>query len=397
MDHQTCSELLVLFLLLVSSSRFLFIHKVKADSLSVVPFTAFLITLLLQLAWGISYMSIALACLSFFVSVWNVRATIRFFNGLVIDHYGAGFIVISVINLLLILFMGTLVVYFRPAYTDLEKYGVTVTKTPLCGTFETGFLPVTNPLQRNTAVLFEFAPAKQDRKPAREKHNAAPEDAENVPADGEDFSEPYGQEQTHESPVQDDNPGPKKIILFVPPRTAGVDTYLPFLAKLSHDGFTVYTAEFNSPGTRWFYNGFDLRFIRRFHFLNLRLFDKVFYDSLISAGRDNILKEYDALLNLSGARKEDFVFLATEDDISRSMEDFMSAGTGLVDGCFDTASVPDYTTPGFGPIENTDPLLAAFMGIKRDGTKYMASHIASALEKSFYAAQSIPNAEISVY
>ena len=46
--------------------------------------------------------------------------------------------------------------------------------------------------------------------------------------------------------------------------------------------------------------------------------------------------------------------------------DFIRQANGRVSGALALDSVSEYRTPGFGCIEQTDPLLASFFGVERD-------------------------------
>src|SRR5574344_1342521 len=88
MTDQTISELLVLFLLAIACARIFFHTQVKSDTLSVLPLVAFCVSILAIVAWGLSLIELVNLILSFFITLWNIRALLRLNAQLVIDHYG---------------------------------------------------------------------------------------------------------------------------------------------------------------------------------------------------------------------------------------------------------------------------------------------------------------------
>ena len=49
---------------------------------------------------------------------------------------------------------------------------------------------------------------------------------------------------------------------------------------------------------------------------------------------------------------------------------------GKINGTFDLAFLDDHLAKGFGPVENTDPVLAKFLGLEIDRSGYISSHLA---------------------
>ena len=386
MTSYTLSLLLVLFMLVISNARFMFLQKVKADSLSVMPLVAFLISLLIIFAYGIPTQSFLVALLALFVTIWNVRAMLRFFSRVVIDHYEPLFILISSINLLLCIAGIVFVFYFSPRKTDLKKYGVTESVYKFTGNFDDGFREISNPFELNTATLWKFekeavVPAKVDgdAEDASVQESAA-EIAEDTAGVAEGASEP-----TEDASLLIEKQTPRKIVLFVPPKTAVKDTYMPFFAKLARDGYTVYTAEFHDKKERLFNSFADARFLRQETFIATRMASQETGSALLRSAKVLLESEYENLIKMAEISAEDFVFLVTEEDLAEILPKVQVQYSELLDGCMDISYARGYSTPGYGPVENTSPFLAYLLGKKKDNTFYMASHIAGELEKPMEA------------
>ena len=349
MANHFISELLVLFLLLLSSSRFLFIKEVQSDALAIVPLVAFLVSVLNILAWGLTAFDFLISALALFVAIWNVRALLRFLSHLVIDHYGFSFVLISIVNMVLVIACLVLAVYFRPALVSLKKYGVTLSSTSYHGNFKEGFNSDDNPLKVNTAQVWKYE--KTDKEESVEKN---------------------------------------KVILFIPSKLSAPEVYEAVCAKLAKDGFLVYVGEFNTPEQKYFGNSMDFRSFRRFGF-NYVFFKRgeEEYKKILKDNRSLLIDECNSLIKLSGVREEDFVFFVTEKDDAEIFIEVQEANRNLLDGCYEFAETSAYNTKGFGPIENTEPLTARFMGVERDGSLYMSSHMASELEKAFSMAEEV--------
>ena len=446
MTSRLLSELLILFLLTLSTSRFLFIHKVQSDSLSIVPTVALILAVLNVFAWEINLTEVVILVLSFLVWMWNVRAVLRFLSGLVIDHFGFWSIFISSVNLLLCIAGFVFVLYFKPADVNLKKYNVQRITESYGGNFKDGFHEIKNPFERKSAY-FETFSLKEKKVSADEKkllkdeelslkENAAPadEDSEfsgenafqteenlnlideiasstdktetltartNGSADKTDSSSNENPDSTPENAISEqenavsinENTGStentaqsRKIIVFLPPKTASAETYLPALVKLAFNGYTVVTGSFYSGDLKWFNDSRDWKILREHAFIYMKQQDKknntVTYESCFRTHKRDYKKELDALIKYASPQENDSVFIACDEDSALAVEEYYRENSSKLLGFYDLASVPGYTTPGYGPVEQSNPLLAANFNLKKDKSLYMASHIAQCLEEN---------------
>ena len=337
MTYQTLSELILLILLAVSSGRIFFIKNARLDPLSAVPLVTLVFSVLLFFAFGISIFEVIIFLLSLFVTIWNVRALLRFKAKLVVDHYGLSFVLISILNLILIITTGIFVWIYRPAKIDLKKFNVEVSVKNYSGTLDGGLTEYANPLRLKSATVKKYVSKDED-------------DTE-----------------------------PKKILAFIPSESSRVDFYEPFFVKLAHDGFTVYAATFSTRDLHYFNSIFDMEPLRSSLFIKHRYLDHDAYEKALENQTENLAREFIAFLKIIPSEPGDSIFLSGDGVPQAS---FAAAGKNRnVRGSFDLSKITTYSTPGYGPVESTYPVLAKLLGFERDDGFYMASHIAGSLEK----------------
>ena len=261
-----------------------------------------------------------------------------------VDHYNPLFILISIINIIPTAILLAAIFYFRPAEVNLKKYDVTRETKFLTGNISEGLKEIETPLEKKTVKLTTYVP---------KEHNG-------------------------------------KTVLFVPPKTTDSTTYQPFFAKLAHDGYLVHTIDCYMNEISWMDGIAGLDVFTKFNFIKLKRSGEENYKKYIIHHPFNYMREYEAIVQASNVKKEDFVFLVTEQDYGSIMPRIQSAHNDVIDGTFDLSTIKSYSTPGYGPVEQTNPLLANVLGKERDHTAYMASHIAKELEKVIDFSYEIP-------
>ena len=73
-------------------------------------------------------------------------------------------------------------------------------------------------------------------------------------------------------------------------------------------------------------------------------------------------------------------------DVFDGSEDYSEGlyGNPLIDRVFVMNSVPEYKTPGWGPVENTEPAFARKLGFEKDNGFYISNFLAQkAAENQF--------------
>lgn len=341
MTYELLCELFLLALLGAACARIFFMQAAKQDPLSIFPIVAFILSILNILAFGISIFRILIIILAFVVAVWNTNALSRFRHKLVVDHYGILFSLASIVNLILIIVLAVFIIILRPGKIDTKKYGVTITSQTYAGSVEEGFYEYTSPSQNRSVFVKKYTSTDETFNPFKES----------------------------------------RTIIFVPGELSDVQSYEPFFVKLAHDGYTVYSADFYSKDIKWFGNLWDFKPFRKFAMLSCKQKKPEAYANATSQKSENFVKEVLALINIVSPSKSDRVFIAGDGESQASYSTIKIAGKDTVRGTFDLASISSYTTPGYGPVESTDPVLAKILGHPRDGSFYMSSHVAGLLEK----------------
>ncbi len=337
MQQQTLSELTILFLLLLSSARVYFIHSERKDPLSIAPLVAFICAVLNLFAWGVTVQELLVLGLAFWVFTWNFRALLRLNEQLIIDHYSPLFILISTINCILTIIAIGFVFVYRPAYVSLNKAGVVKETVRLCGNLTDGFYESDDIKEKKTLDFTSFK-ASEERK--------------------------------QES---------KGTIVFLPAECASVSIYEPFLVKLARDGYTIYSGDFFSDDSKPEVRPAFSRELRRFVFVRARLSNSEKYKSWCEEKKEALfLSMYE---NMEKLVPPDEKLIIVGDGLPKELYISLIWKNERFSRCFDIANINDYTTPGWGPVEQTDPLLASMLGFHRDGALYTANRTASVLEQ----------------
>ena len=333
MTKQIQAELLVLALVLLGSTRFLFISHTKKDSLSVVPLVGMIFSLFSIGVFGFSLREFIIFLLALWASIWNFRSVLRLASDVVIDRYDLKLVFISCVNAVLCIIYFVGVFMFIPAVTDGKKMGVVENVKNCTGSFHSGIKEIDRPFQRNTVKIWNFEPEQK-------------------------------------------NPAGRTVVLFVPPKTASVEIYRILLQKLAKNGYSVYAGDFWTDDGNYFNPFFDLRFMRRHACLVTKIQDRERYGKILKNNINVLVQEYNHLLGLAEFSSNDTVFLLSDEDNLEVMKSVCNWNQGKINGTFDLAFLDDHLAKGFGPVENTDPVLAKFLGLEIDRSGYISSHLA---------------------
>ena len=275
MTNQTISELLIVFLCIVSSGRVFF--KVRKDGTSVLPFINFIIAILNVLSWGINLTELLLLALTFWVAFWNIRSLLKFASDLRVDSFTLPFILISVFNLILSVVLGTFIFIYRPVAPDKDKFNTRETISYYYKDANGRYQVETNPFGSKDIKIYRY-----------------------------------------ENTTEQAN---RKIIIFLPSKYNRINAYTPFYYKLSHDGYTVYTGEIYGENNRWFKGKSDSHLLRTSSFESLHDYDPKEYEHFINAGKTQYKKEYETILKISAPKEGDAVFLCCDGEVPDILSD----------------------------------------------------------------------------
>lgn len=156
-------ELFVLFLLLPVVFRTFIKKHNKVDTSVLFSLFAFIVTILLILADGLSLSVIVAAVPCFFIFFFNLRSLARCFQQLKTDAYTAGAVIVSIFGILLIAGSAFLLIRFYPVSTfkhlnSRDCNAVEIIKENQTGSFSEGFSQITSIKQPVTAVFYKFLP-----------------------------------------------------------------------------------------------------------------------------------------------------------------------------------------------------------------------------------------------
>ncbi|MGI5173184.1 hypothetical protein H0R92_06245 [Treponema sp. OMZ 840] len=144
----------VLLLLLPVVLRPLFKKRKHADSTVMLSPLSFVLSLLLIVVYGLSYMHILTASLSLLVLLTNVRALQRFNSQLYVDYYSLTFRIAAFFETLCILFACIILYFFHPAGTMTNAV-----KTLYTGSFNRGFSQRQEFFRPINAITTAYLPA----------------------------------------------------------------------------------------------------------------------------------------------------------------------------------------------------------------------------------------------
>ncbi len=321
-------EVLVFVLLLITNLRVFFVNHVRRDPLVALAPLTFIITILQLFSWGVEPFTILGVLLGLLVFLSNFHAMFRYGEKLYIDHYSPLMKTWAVFTILLSSLALAATIYFRPVELQNQKIGVTEKVVRYKGNFRSGFKKAKS-FTVADAILREYKAA---------------------------------------APLGEDEKESKALILFIPDKRADTLYYKPYLQLLAKEGYTVYSGDFYADDLKWLHSFEDNKLLRRLACLIRSLTNNQKFMSEREFYTYNIFKECQALLDIVN---DDFgtaqkFYMITDVMGKTAISDFYKKNGDRVLGIFSLDSLAEYKTAGYGCIEQTDPLLAAYFGIKRD-------------------------------
>lgn len=332
MTYSVLGELLIVFLLVVNSSRIFFLKYERVDTLAVLAPLAVVVALLQTAAWNADFISILILAVSLLALFTNMHSLARSASGLYVDHYSPVFIFFSVVVLICSLLTGVVIVKFAPVSVNASDSGVTETKIRLTGSFARGFSDA-GYTDRTDAQLYVYKPA--DTKSAEQTDNT--------------------------------------VVIVGSDKRGDAAAYRPYMILLAEKGYTVVTCDFSAKDGGWFNTIADRRIVRRFAMLVAYLNDKEQFVRQKDFYTFGMIREYKAMMDIAdkkfGSGRK---FLIVSDGMADTAAvDVMKQSGGRVQGVFALDSISEYKTPGFGFVEQTDPLVASYFGLARDNTLFI--------------------------
>jgi hypothetical protein len=335
-------EFLIFLLLLITNSRVFFVESRK-DSIVLLSPLAVILSVFQILSWNFDVFTGTALILSILVLFSNFHALYRYFERLYVDHYSPLMYIWAISTCLVCLFCLIFLIYFAPS-TPLTKRrvkksstNVVVTQERYTGSFRSGFDRATS-LQKTNILLNIFTPV--------------PEAAQNP---------------------ENDLP----VIVFFPDKRAETYHYVPYLLKLSEQGYKIISADVNSKDCLWLHNFFDARPFRRFGMVIASQIDKFKFESQTEFYTYNFSLECNAVFNILNqkfADKPDQKYILISDFMANTaLNDYKKSHPQQIAGIIFMDELSDYQTKGYGFIAQTDPLLASVLNIERDKTGHFTN------------------------
>lgn len=326
-------ELLIFILLFVTNARVLFLKKAKRDSLVILAPLSVLLSVLFILAWGIELFTIAALIISLLVLVSNFHAMFRYSERLYVDHYSPLMYIWSFITIILSAAAIVTLIIFHPVELDSASLNVKETKTRLHGSFRTGFEHVSNFGIAN-ANIYEFSPENDETAP---------------------------------------------IVLFIPDKQADTYYYKPYLQFLAQNGYTVLSGDFFASDCKWIHTIEDLKISRRFFMVIRSMVKNQWFMLQREYYTYNISLELKAMTTYISEKygPDHQIFLISDVMGNTACDDFIIKNPGKISGSIKLSAFPEYETPGYGFIAQTDPLLAFYKKIDRDDDCFKVMKVAN--------------------
>ncbi len=339
MDNRFLAEMLALLLVLAASFRFFLISYTRRDSLAIAPTAALVISILNILIFGFSLIEFLVFLIALLSFIWNFRSLTKMLSDVITDQYDFSLILLSIFTGFACMFAIFTVIYFKPMTLRKKNFHANETTTLYAGNFRNGLYELEKPFTCETARIIKVEP-------------------------------------------DDSLKLDKNIILFVPPKTASLEMYRPLFYKLADYGYTVYGGEFYTKDSKWFNGKYDRKIFRRYKFIHDKLNHNDEFTGNLLYNERILENEFQSLFDLASITGNDKIFLLSEDDVTGIMGKILAKNKHLL-GSYDLSFIEGYDTKGFGPVENTDPLISFLMDNDIDRSGYLSSHLAKEVNDFF--------------
>ena len=324
-------ELLVFVLLFITNLRVFFVHHVRRDPLVVLaPFT-FIVAIFQILAWGIDAFTTLGLLIALFVLLSNFHAIFRYMERLYVDHYSVLMKVWAVFTIMISAVALAATIYFAPVESSKRTLKISANPTYYKGSFRSGFEEA-RPFDSKALTLWEYGP---------EKNETGTPVSQNI------------------------------IVLLTPDKRGDTVNYVPYLEQLALRGVTVYSADFFAEDGQWLHSFADKKTLRRLVMVIQSVVNRQRFEAQREYYSYNVSQEYAVLIPMLreryGADKK--ILLISDFMADIAADDFEKKNPELIAGVLKLSSINNYKTSGYGCIEQTDPLLALYMGLSRDASR----------------------------
>jgi len=318
------AEILILAMLVLSNGRVLTIRKPHLDPLVMLAPLSLLLASLSLFSFSVDLFLISILLISILVLLSNFHALIRYSSHLVIDRYSPLMKFWAWLTTILSVAVLISVIIFSPVRFPEKKHDVNITTENYTGSFAKGFVP-SEKFEISNGFITEFSPKATAGNPA-------------------------------------------EVVLFFSDKRGDTEHYRPYLVTLAEEGFTVVSGDFYSKDLKWIHTFEDSRLLRRMGLAIRSVLNNRKYKSQREFYTFNFSREIETMTSLMKTKygKDCRFFIVTDEMGFTAAQDFSNSKPDLISGIFNISTVPEYITPGYGFIQQTDPLLGKFLNVKRD-------------------------------
>ena len=350
------AQMLVLAMSFFCSARIFFLKSERLDSFAIFAPLSFAASVLIFVCFDFSLPNLAVFFVALITAVTNFRAVLRLKARLIVDHYGTGFVIFSLISIILAFSAGYFLVVFRPVKYSPADFNVIRTQKTLTG--NSNNLKIRENFwsgERFSGNLYIYEPIVHDE------------------INAEIYSE---------------NP----VLIFAHGIRANVQNYEPYLMLLAQKGYKVISADFYckdlqliSQKTENFLekNILESKFFRRFFALFFEIQNSDEFSKILESEKSLMIKKYSALTRLAleiFGDETKFYYITDNldfDSIYKVIDEFNTEPYSNAKGFFAMNRVEEYKSSGYGFIEQTDIFLAEILGIERENKFFIPRYVAN--------------------
>ncbi|MBQ9630846.1 MAG: hypothetical protein IJR49_04595 [Treponema sp.] len=335
MPHSTLAQMLIIVLLILVNARIFFLKQERVDTLVFLSPLCILLCVLYIVAWHADIFSIALLFLSIFSFCINIHSLSRLVQKLYIDHYSPVFIASSALAFFVSLALAVMLIIFSPIKIEAVKHSVQEKRIRLAGNFDLGFREA-NAFEKSSAELFVYEPLQKNVQPA--------------------------------------------VVVVIGDKRAESASYRPYMILLSEKGYRVLACDFYTDSKNTFsFSILNWRAIRKLAFLLNSIYSPNEFEEKKKSLEEDIVKECRSLLTIAKNQygNDIKIFFVADGIAENAIANMHSNLEGLNQNLrnqeldaeyFFLSTVKEYLTKGFGLVEQTDPLLAKYLELKKDKT-----------------------------
>ncbi len=364
MTDSVVIELLILSLLLAVNARLFFVARGQRDAVVLLSPVAFVVSVLVFFAWGITLPNGVIFILALVVLLENGLGIWRFCSKLYVDSFSPLLWLSSVVNILLILALGASVVIFRPVPVPPTVQVAERTLT-LTGSHHSGLRLREGVFAPVDVLLQQFKP-ESDTGPWTEPGKNLADDTETAAAD-------------------------LPLVLWITDRRTTADRVRPVAAELASLGYEVVVADFNQD------------IVGSFAYRLKAIFSPQEFQKELDTWVRESSVQYGALIEClggKGAMQDRVVFFLGDGYTGDGMEaalllhDFVAGGHAIGESAAETEVLSDWPD-GFGPVGETAPWLSYLVcgtGLM-ESRDFSRSHSIAAAQQSHYSFEAILSAD----